>query len=72
MLMTFTLGLASIFAFHGTLKLSDEVEVNLPKTATGEVIVVLPKCKFEIPNGNARRYPFGHSSEMLTNCIEKP
>ena len=50
LLMTFALGMASVFEFHDTLKFSNEVQVNLPKTATGDLIVVFPKCRFQMPS----------------------
>ncbi len=50
MLMTFALGLASVFIFNGSLNFSDEIYVNLPKTEYGEVIVIFPKNKNEMPN----------------------
>ena len=49
LLMTFTLGLASVFAFNGSLKFSDEILVNLPETESGDVVIVFPKCRFEMP-----------------------
>lgn len=86
MLMTFTLGLASVFAFHGTLKLSDEVFVNTPKTETGDVIVIFPRCVFEMPfagggGGAVTRLTtrdgtpviekrFYKEPERLTECID--
>ncbi|MDQ3322487.1 MAG: hypothetical protein M3525_08685 [Acidobacteriota bacterium] len=50
MLITFALGLASVFAYYNTWKFSDEIYVNLPETASGEVIVVFPRCRFQIPD----------------------
>lgn len=45
MLMTFTLGLASVFVFNGSLKFSDEIPVNLPKVKfeSSTMIFCLPK-----------------------------
>lgn len=48
-LLTFALGLASVFVFNGSLKTSIEIYVDVPKTETGEVIVVFPKCRFQMP-----------------------
>ncbi len=49
MIMTFTLGLASVFVTSGSFQHSNEKVVNLPTTESGEVIVVFPKCRFEMP-----------------------
>jgi len=51
MLMTFAFGLASVFVFSGSLQLSDEMPVTLPKTESGEIIVVFPRCRTEAPRG---------------------
>ena len=40
MLMTFALGLASVFMLNGSLKFSDEVYVNLPRTESGSVLEI--------------------------------
>jgi hypothetical protein len=49
MLMTFALGLAGVFAFHNTLKFSNKIYVDTPQTETGDVLVVFPRCLFEMP-----------------------
>ncbi len=49
MLMTFALGLACVFAYYNSLKFSDEIYVDTPKTEKGEVMVVFPKCRFQMP-----------------------
>lgn len=49
MLLTFALGLASVFVFNGSLKYSDEVPIILPQTETGELVVVFPRYKKEMP-----------------------
>ena len=41
-LITFAFGLAGVFMFNGSLQSSDEISVNLPKTESGEIIVVMP------------------------------
>jgi hypothetical protein len=87
MLMTLTLGLASVFAFHHTLRFSDEVYVNIPKTETGDVLVVFPQCLFEMPfaGGSGGAIPrlvsidetpviektIYKERERLTECVEK-
>lgn len=43
MLMTFALGLASVFVFNGSLKYSDEVLVNLPKVKSSSVFEIITK-----------------------------
>ncbi len=53
MLITFALGLASVFVFNGSLQLSDEVTVQLPKTESKSenVLIVFPLCRSEMPRG---------------------
>jgi hypothetical protein len=53
-LMTFALGLASVFVMNGSLQFSDEVQVNLPKTKSGEILIVYPKYAEETPMGKYR------------------
>ena len=48
-LMTFTLGLAGVWFIDGGQHGLIEVPVDLPRTKSGEVIVVFPKYKSEIP-----------------------
>ncbi len=43
MLMTFALGLASVFVFNGSLKYSDEVSVNLPQAESSSVFEIITK-----------------------------
>ena len=50
-LMTFALGLASVFILNGSLQFSDEVPVNLPKTESGDVQIVFPRYENEMPYG---------------------
>ena len=50
MVMTFALGLAGVFTFNGSLKFSNDVYVNIPKTEIGDVIVVFPRCRFQMPS----------------------
>ncbi len=45
MLMTFALGLASVFVFNGSLNLSNEVPVNLPKVRFEPSIIVFSLSK---------------------------
>ena len=47
-LMTFALGLASVFVINGSLQFLDEVTVNLPETESGEVIVIHSKYPDEV------------------------
>lgn len=51
MLMTFALGLASVFVFNGSLEYSNEVTVNLPKVNFEPQIIIfsLPKVQSESP-----------------------
>lgn len=39
-LMTFALGLASVFVFNGSLKFPDEIQVNLPEVESESPIIV--------------------------------
>ena len=48
LLITFTLGLASVFMLNGSLQISDEIPINLPRTVFGETIVISPKYSKEI------------------------
>ncbi|HXH69954.1 MAG TPA: hypothetical protein VNI60_06350 [Pyrinomonadaceae bacterium] len=43
MLMTFALGLASVFLSNGSLKYSDEVSVNLPRVKSSSVFEIITK-----------------------------
>ncbi|CAN5332653.1 hypothetical protein BH20ACI1_BH20ACI1_14090 [soil metagenome] len=49
MLMTFALGLASVFMLNGSLQFSDEVLINLPETKSENVLIVFPLCRSEMP-----------------------
>ncbi len=49
MLITFALGLASVFMMNGSLQFSDEVYVDLPKVKSETVILVNPKYRNEMP-----------------------
>lgn len=62
-LMTFALGLASVFIMNGSLQFSDEVLVNLPETESGEILIVYPKYAEETPMGKNRG---------LIACYPKP
>ena len=54
MLMTFALGLASVFVFGGSLKYSDEIYVDLPKLQTEKIIIVSPAYDVETPENRPR------------------
>lgn len=43
MLITFTLGLASVFVLNGSLNYSDEISVNLPKVESSSVFEIITK-----------------------------
>jgi len=49
-LLTFALGLASVWLINGSRYGLIEVPVNLPQTKSGEVIVVFPRYSSEIPH----------------------
>ncbi len=51
-LITFALGLASVFMMNGSLKLSNDIPVVLPKTQTESPIIVFPRRKSETLNGS--------------------
>jgi len=68
LLMTFTLSLANVFIFNGSLKFSDEIPVNLPKTEFGDVMIVFPRCRFEMPGGGGGGRI--HWNPKLTKCVE--
>jgi hypothetical protein len=42
LLMTFALGLASVFVFNGSLQSSSEVFVNLPKVKSESSFIIIP------------------------------
>ncbi len=85
LLMTFALGLASVFMFDGSLKSSNEIPVNLPKVQSESPIIVFPKeaglilnsvgitvtrgCGFNGSNGTTWHMPSGKLSEGV-NCGE--
>jgi hypothetical protein len=74
MLMTFAFSLASVFVLNGSLKHSDEVFVNLPKTESGEILVVFPRCVYEMPSGGAAGGGSFETKvfvpERITECYE--
>jgi hypothetical protein len=75
MLATFAIGLASVFAFNGLLKYSDEIYVDLPKVNSDSIILVYPKCRFEIPPGGGSgpswTAPKGYiPPKRITKCVE--
>jgi hypothetical protein len=47
--MTFALGLASVFVLNGSLKISEEITVNLPKIESEFPIIVFPRRLKEMP-----------------------
>jgi hypothetical protein len=50
-LMTFAIGLASVFVLNGSLKFSEEIPVNLPKVKfePSTIFFLLPKAHSESP-----------------------
>ena len=48
-LMTFALGLASVFMMNDSFQFSNQVYVNLPKTKSENVLIVFPLCRSEMP-----------------------
>ena len=52
-LATFALGLASVFFLKGSLKFSDEIDVNLPKVESSSIIEIITREKWKgfIPVG---------------------
>ena len=48
-LITFAFGLASVFVFDGSLKLADEVLVDLPSVQSESPIIVFPRYTKEMP-----------------------
>ncbi len=42
MLMTFVVGLASVFLFNGTLRYSNEISVDLPEFQSESPIIIFP------------------------------
>lgn len=52
LLMTFTIGLASIFMSNGSLKPSDEIDIDLPKVQFNSSIIIYP--------GNPPSFYSGH------------
>ncbi len=56
--MTFALGLASVFIFNGSLKYSDEIPADLPKTQSESSVIVFPRHLEEMPPvSRGRIYP---------------
>lgn len=53
MMMTFALGSGSVFVSNGSLKFSDEIIIQLPKTESQfeNVLIVFPLCRSEMPHG---------------------
>ncbi len=50
MLMTFALGLASVFILNGSLEFSDETPVNLPKVKSDSPIIIFSREERFIPD----------------------
>ena len=67
-MMTFALGLASVFVMNGSLKLSDERAVNLPQVKSGEVFEIITKEKWEgflfVGHGCGGRNNYGVGSSV--------
>jgi len=72
MLITFTFGLASVFVSNGSLKFSDEVAVDLPKTQSDSVIFITPKKYICMPfGGGSHATPSNEFiEEWRLNCLE--
>ncbi|MGI8786417.1 MAG: hypothetical protein ACR2HG_01465 [Pyrinomonadaceae bacterium] len=72
MLMTFALGLASVFVFNGSLKYSDEVFVNLPKVESDSVIFITPKKQVCMFGGGGSHWSPSPEfiNEWKLNCLE--
>jgi len=51
LLMTFAFGLASVFVFSGSLKLANEVPVDLLNVQSESPIIVFPRYMEEMPWG---------------------
>lgn len=51
-LMTFALGLASVFMMNGSIQISDDIPVMLPKIQTESPIIVFPRHWNEKLNGS--------------------
>jgi hypothetical protein len=49
LLMTFALGLVSVFVFNKSLNYLYEVPINSPKVQAAKIIVISPKYSKEIP-----------------------
>lgn len=63
MLMTFALGLASVFVYNSSLKYAEEIPVNLPEIESASPIFVFPKEERFIP------YCGGSVGEKYNYCI---
>lgn len=46
LLMTFALGLASVYLFNGSLNFSDEIRIDLPQVQSDSVIFITPTKRF--------------------------
>ncbi len=71
LLMTFALGLASVFFFYGSLKESDEIKVELPKVQSDSVIFVTPKRRLCMPWAGGSHMPIPSQeliNERKLNC----
>ena len=58
MLLTFALGLASVFMIDGSLNNSGEIQVDLPTVHSDSIIVITPKIKKCIPTGGGSHFSY--------------
>ena len=67
-LMTFALGLASVFVFKGTVQLSDEIPVDLPQVQSSEVFEIITKENWKgfvfVGHGCGGRNKYGAESSV--------
>ena len=73
MLITFALGLASVFMMNGSLQFSDEVYVNLPKVKSDSIIFVIPKKRICIFGGAGSHWSPSQEyiDEWKANCLRE-
>jgi len=70
MLMTFAVGLASVFVSNGSLETSDEVFVDLPKVHSDSVILITPKKRICMIYGGSHWSPSQEFiKEWELNCL---
>lgn len=71
--MTFAVGLASVFVLNGSLKYSNEIFVELPKTQSDSIIFITPKKRICFFGGAGSHWlpSQEYIDEWKANCLRE-